>query len=223
MEMRRARNEDQKQVRRRTLLDAATELFSHSEYESVTMAEVALKSGLAKGTLFLYFKTKEELFLGVLEQLLGDWFEEVDKQLKLLPNHNPLNQVITLFCNSLEGRDNLTRLLSILHTTLEQNTDFAAIYHFKQFLRDHLLVTGELLEQRLPFLKVGEGAGVIMKIDALIIGLYHQANPGPIASKVLEEPDMRALAVNFNEEFTETLRALLHGLQYQAKGARLNE
>jgi len=217
MEMRRARNENQKQARRQTLLNAASELFSQTQYEAVTMAEVALKSGLAKGTLFLYFKTKEELFLEVLEQLLDDWFEDVDNQLKQLSGNDPLDQVITLFCASLEGRDNLTRLLSILHTTLEQNTDFAAIYHFKQFLRDHLIITGELLEQRLSFLKVGQGAGVITKIDALIIGLYHQANPGPIAQKVLQEPDMQVLAVNFSEEFTQTLRSLLHGLQYEAE------
>ena len=38
-------------------------MFLQTNYEAVTIAAVAQESGLAKGTVYLYFKTKEELFL----------------------------------------------------------------------------------------------------------------------------------------------------------------
>jgi AcrR family transcriptional regulator len=41
------------------------------------MAELAEQCGLAKGTLYLYFDSKEELFLAALELELAAWFEHL--------------------------------------------------------------------------------------------------------------------------------------------------
>ncbi|NWJ44417.1 MAG: TetR family transcriptional regulator [Chloroflexi bacterium] len=213
--MRRARSEDQKQTRREELLNRAKELFSASSFESVTMADVALKAGVAKGTLFLYFKSKEELFLEVLEQLLEEWFTEIDS---MLPATNSVDDVSRLLCQSLENRAILTRLLAILHTTLETNLAFDRLVSFKLFLRDHLLATGNLLEQRLQFLKPGEGAVLLLQIDALIIGLGHLSNPGEIALKVLEKPELATLKVDFSLQLSHTLKVFLRGLEAEAKG-----
>ena len=48
------------------------------------MEEVAKTCGLAKGTLYLYFTTKEELFLGVCMIDLGDWLDELDEVLSAM-------------------------------------------------------------------------------------------------------------------------------------------
>ena len=60
---RRARNTEDKQQRRQAILDVAWALFQETSYAAVTMNGVAERAGLAKGTMYLYFKTKEELFL----------------------------------------------------------------------------------------------------------------------------------------------------------------
>ena len=63
--MRRAIREDQKLVRRQQILDTAWGLFQENDYEHVNIIDVAKGAGLAKGTVYLYFKTKEELFLSL--------------------------------------------------------------------------------------------------------------------------------------------------------------
>jgi AcrR family transcriptional regulator len=68
---RRARNEDDKRERRAALVAAALATFDETSYEAVTMTSVAVRAGLAKGTLYLYFGTKEDLFLSVVEDRLG--------------------------------------------------------------------------------------------------------------------------------------------------------
>ena len=62
---RRAIGDKQKQRRRQAMIDVAWQLFQQSSYQAITMAEVAERAGIAKGTVYLYFKTKEELFLAV--------------------------------------------------------------------------------------------------------------------------------------------------------------
>jgi len=52
-----------KAMKREKILKAAMELFATSDYQSVLMSEVARAAGVGKGTLYRYFKTKDDLFV----------------------------------------------------------------------------------------------------------------------------------------------------------------
>lgn len=62
-------------VRRRQLLDAARLLISESSYEEMTVAAVAERAGVGKGTVYLYFDSKSALLAGLRdlywERMLG--------------------------------------------------------------------------------------------------------------------------------------------------------
>ena len=70
---RRARSDEQKALRRQTVLRAAEAYFLEVGYEAFSMAQLAKRAGLVKGTLYLYFKTREELFLTLYEESLTRW------------------------------------------------------------------------------------------------------------------------------------------------------
>jgi len=57
---------DEQAAKRERILAAALKLFAHEPYQAVTMDRVAVASGVAKGTLYLYFPSKDALYLGVL-------------------------------------------------------------------------------------------------------------------------------------------------------------
>jgi len=76
-----ARNAEDKAERRADLLKAAAAVFDTVPYAKITMAEVAQRAGLSKGTVYLYFETKEELFLALLEDLLFAWYDTLDRRL----------------------------------------------------------------------------------------------------------------------------------------------
>ena len=69
----RARSTEQKALRRHAVLEAAETHFLEVGYEAFSMAQLAKKTGFAKGTLYLYFQTREELFLTLYEQSLIRW------------------------------------------------------------------------------------------------------------------------------------------------------
>ncbi len=52
--------------KRERILAAALKLFAHEPYQAVTMDRVAGAAGVAKGTLYLYFLSKDALYLGIL-------------------------------------------------------------------------------------------------------------------------------------------------------------
>ncbi len=56
--------------KRQEIMHAALILFSDKGFESASMAQVAVKAGIGKGTIYEYFNTKEELFLLALKNWL---------------------------------------------------------------------------------------------------------------------------------------------------------
>jgi TetR/AcrR family transcriptional regulator len=61
-----------KDARPGELLDAALDLFVAKGFAATRVEAVAAKAGVSKGTLFLYFKSKEELFEAVVRENIGN-------------------------------------------------------------------------------------------------------------------------------------------------------
>lgn len=214
---RRAVYDDEKEERRQAILDIAWQLFQTTSYEAVTMAGVAEAAGLAKGTVFLYFKTKEALFLALLEQQLESWFAAVDTGLVAMSDESSIPRVTALLCEQLESRSGLTRLLAILHTLLERNISVEEALHFKYMLKEHFERTGVLLERCLPFLYAGEGAHVLLQCDAMVIGFWHLADAAPVVQQVLQRPELLLFEIRFVSELSTAMQALLYGLEKVAQ------
>ena len=64
----RAKRERRKEARPGELLDAALDLFVEKGFAATRAEEVAARAGVSKGTLFLYFPSKEELFKAVVRR-----------------------------------------------------------------------------------------------------------------------------------------------------------
>ena len=48
--------------KRRRILNAALEVFAHSDYKRASAEAIAMKAGISKGLLFYYFKNKQALY-----------------------------------------------------------------------------------------------------------------------------------------------------------------
>jgi len=57
---------DRAQERRQQIMDAALACFARKGYHKTTMDDIVAESGLSKGTLYWYFRSKDELFLSLV-------------------------------------------------------------------------------------------------------------------------------------------------------------
>ena len=209
----RARKDEDKEARRQLILDEALALYTATSYAEVKMADVAERSKLAKGTVFLYFPTKEALFLSLLEDLLFVWFEKLEGLLGSTEGRWTGARVARTVAESLEGEETLTRLLALLQTVLEQNVTVEQVRGFKERLLEAMGRMGTLLEKRLAFLKPGEGGRFFIHLHALVTGLRQMADVAPVTREVLDLPHMAPLRVDFTRELTDSLTTLLRGLE----------
>jgi AcrR family transcriptional regulator len=71
-----------KDARPSELLDAALELFVEKGFAATRAEEVAQRAGVSKGTLYLYYPSKEELFKAVISQSLTSRIEQTAQQVQ---------------------------------------------------------------------------------------------------------------------------------------------
>ena len=88
----RARSDDAKRARRQFILVTADQLLRLYGFDAFTMNRLAAAADLAKGTLYLYFATREELVLGLYIDLHDGWmnrFIDAEKQV-VTPDYEAL-------------------------------------------------------------------------------------------------------------------------------------
>jgi len=72
-----SRKEQEKQARKRDILEAAARLFAMHGFHDVKVDDIAEAVGLSKGTIYLYFENKDNLFFSMLSERL----EALDQKL----------------------------------------------------------------------------------------------------------------------------------------------
>jgi AcrR family transcriptional regulator len=210
---RRARSPEAKNARRAEILTAARGLLADADLGTVVMDDVARQAHVAKGTLYLYFRTREELFLGLLEHALEDWFDALDARLAGGQGWIPATALADLVTASLGPRLLFRRLLAQLGPVLEHGLDDERALRFKWRIAGRLATTGALLERRTVYLRPGDGARLILHLQAFAAGLQPLADPAPPVRRALLAPGLDALRLDFEKEFRAAVGALLTGLE----------
>lgn len=208
---RRAASADQKDLRRGDILAAAATLFERQPYEAITMNHVAKAAGVAKGTLYLYFPTREALFLQLLGQHYAGWFDALDARLRQprLSAHAWAEWV----AGELLARPLFLRLVAILHVVLERNVPLPEVLAFKRQLASRVAASGVELERALD-LPPAAGGRLLLWLQAVVPGLAQMAAPAaPLRAAIEADRQLAGLLVDFTTELRALLAAVVHGLQ----------
>ncbi|MFL5004588.1 MAG: TetR/AcrR family transcriptional regulator [Microvirga sp.] len=72
---RRVRSDAERQAKERAILDAALDVFAESGFAPARLEEVAARAGVAKGTIYLYFPSKQALFEALIRTGIGEPIE----------------------------------------------------------------------------------------------------------------------------------------------------
>ena len=70
------------EARRQAIIDVAKEAFCRQGFEATSMSEIASRVGGSKATLYNYFRSKEEIFIAVMESSATDRIAEAFKILE---------------------------------------------------------------------------------------------------------------------------------------------
>lgn len=139
-----ARAPEQKQRRRAAILVAAENLLRGTAYDQLTMADIAAEAGLAKGTVYLYFPSKDDLFLTLLAERQSARLQDLDRVLGDLTAQLPDNMsercvaLANVLADCMTGDTLLMHLEKLAISTLEAGARFETILAYKTTLFESL-------------------------------------------------------------------------------------
>ena len=140
--------------RRQQLLDSAREVFSEKGYHRSSVADIIARAGVARGTFYLYFKSKRDVF----EELLDLLLTLIEGRIRLVDVDSGPAQVLSELRDNLDGvlevmvgNHALTRILLHEAVGLDQGFD-DKLHHF--YGQVHALIAESLeLGQRMHLIR----------------------------------------------------------------------
>lgn len=210
MSGRRARSPEAQAARREALIDAAALVLSRDGWAQVTMDAVAREVGLAKGTAYLYFPTKEELFLELLDRELDAWMTALAQALAEVRQDDGA-RLGTLLAETLAARPLLCGLLSLLHSALEPGVSAEGVLRFKQRLAERMAALADAMAMATPVLDQRRALRLLLWAHAMVVGLWGMSAPPPPVEAVLSRPELSWLRVHFAPELAAAVAAWVRG------------
>ena len=137
---------DKSEERRVQILDAAADVFEEKGIQKTRMDDIVEKSGLSKGTLYWYFKSKDEIILGIFDNFIS---KETRELKTLIPSEESSTDRISIYTERvILDMVKLLRFPSISFEFL--SIAFRSKYiqtAFKRFLADHMGILVPIIQQ----------------------------------------------------------------------------
>lgn len=134
--------ERRKEDRPAELLAAALDLFVEKGFAATRLDDVAARAGVSKGTLYLYFKNKDDLFKAVIRESIVPLIEAFEQQLE--GSDLPSDDLLTLYFRKFWADFGDTKLSGICKLMVAEAGNFpelAVFFHTEVIERNNAILT----------------------------------------------------------------------------------
>ena len=206
----RAVQAEDKAARRSAILQAAETLLARDPENFASVAEVAEAAGLAKGTVYLYFKTKEEMLMAIHASQASRLFDEVEALITDRGAALTVEEAAHGFCDFVSRNPLFLQVAGKCHSSLERNIDAEFMYQFRLGVAARLGAIGPRLEDIFPQLAPGQGVELLNHTYALGIGTWQLCDPSH-DPEGMSRPGLEVLRRDVQKELHRGLHALWRG------------
>jgi AcrR family transcriptional regulator len=183
-----------------------------------SVAEVADKAGVAKGTVYLYFPSKEEMLLALHERHVQRFFVELGKKLRE-PGPLDFDDIFPITREHMIRVPGYLALTSRCFGMMDREIPIGTAVAFKARVAQILMAAGTGLERHFKALGPGGGLLLLMHSYALIVGLWQLVHPNERFGKAMARPEVKILMLDYEREVEMALRALWTG-EMNPKGSK---
>ena len=190
-----------REAKYRRILDAAVEVIAEKGFANSRVSEIAARAGVADGTIYLYFKSKDQILMTALDDAFGRFLENARAEVAHMTDvREKLRTVIRLH---LETMTSNRALAVVLQTELRQSAKFLAEFSQRQ-LHSYLKLLQDII-------KAAQAQGVFRSTvsDRLAVSCLFGAVDDVVTAWVLSdrEYDLLPMADGIYDLFLHGMRA----------------
>jgi AcrR family transcriptional regulator len=212
----RARSEEQRELRRRAILDTTAAMLDEMPVGEVSLNELSRRVGLAKSNVLRYFESREAILLELLDRAWKQWIDDLPEL--LAPEIDPGapvaergDRLADVLARSLEGRRVLCDLFSAQAGVLERNVSAEVAGHWKRTAIGNVEAMAALVRRWLP--ELGGGAAAFCAQVVMMAGtVWTHARPSAAMLDAYDaDPSLAELRMDFAPTLRDVLATLIAG------------
>ncbi|GAA0456554.1 TetR/AcrR family transcriptional regulator [Alkalibacillus silvisoli] len=125
------------------ILDAAVEVIAENGYHHSQVSKIAKKAGVADGTIYLYFKNKEDILVSLFEEKMGQFVSKIKEEIERIEKADEkLYKLIEMHFRQLSEDPSLA-----IVTQLElRQSNKRLRFEINEVLKDYLALMDDILE-----------------------------------------------------------------------------
>lgn len=130
--------------KRDRILRAAVTIFSRKGFFNSKVSEIARAASVADGTIYLYFRNKDDLLISLFEEKMGEVVADVRR--RIADGGNSLEKLKIFIENHMDLLEREAGLVEVLQVELRQSTKFLKDYTPVKFF-EYLEIISDILEE----------------------------------------------------------------------------
>lgn len=212
MAFERARNEENKKIRLEQIKTAAIKLFDEIDYHEISLSKIAKEINFTRGNLYKYITSKEDIYLYVMLDELTALVEDLEFNL-VKEEKFDTKTLAHKWANTLSRHPRYLKLISILFTILEQNSNIDVLIDFKNQL---LLIVARMfnvIKHNIPEFTDDDINKLLDLSFSFVIGKYPLCNPSDIQIEATKLSNYNYVFPDFVESYSEALVFLINGIK----------
>jgi AcrR family transcriptional regulator len=217
MTFQRARSEEQREVRRRAILDTTAAMLDEMPVAEVSLNELSRRVGLAKSNVLRYFESREAVLLELLDDFLGSWLAELTDELAAGIEADAAPDVraarlAELLSRSLANHKVLCDLFGAQGGVLEHNVSVEVVKRHKRASLARLEDMTALVRRHVP--ELGADAQLFCLMILVSAGALSSYVPPPpsLRAAYADEPALGALHLELPDALRVSFTAMLLGV-----------
>ncbi|HTC94071.1 MAG TPA: TetR/AcrR family transcriptional regulator [Terriglobales bacterium] len=163
------------------ILEAAVEVIAENGFFNARVSDIAQRAGVADGTIYLYFKSKDQILMAAISNAFGAFLDLARSEVKSITEpREQLRQLALLHLTSLGSNRNLA---IVFQTELRQSARFLA-----QFSQHQLKQYFDLIRE---VVRAGQNTGVFRRdlSDKIVANCFFGSLDEMVTSWLLSERD----------------------------------
>lgn len=154
---------DVSEERKDQILEAASEVFAEKGVHGSRMDDIVVKTGLSKGALYWYFKSKDEILIGIFDRMIKREFIELEKL--SFTNGTATDKLLNLTERTIEEVNRMLKLMPIVYEFLSLAFRRKFVQDaFKRYINHYIDILEKIVQQ-------GIDSGEFRQIDPLEVAI----------------------------------------------------
>ena len=160
-------------ARREEILDACAQLYEIMPFKKITHAMISQKTSFTRTSIYNYFRTKEEIFLALLEREYAEWVADLNALAAL---DMPREEFPPAFSALLEKRKCMLKLMSMNLYDIESGSSLQSLVSFKRVYNNSMLGVRDCLKKHCPDMSDNRIEKFIYEFYPFLFGVYPYTN-----------------------------------------------